>query len=477
MKKIPYMAIAVAALLSSCSDFLGKHPSDQSYINSTTDLKEILLGEAYQSPSGGTDIGSWLHLMDDDVQMVVSNTTMRPATVNFFWWEPNVDTYSTWTNLYKRINTANGILEEVERFPGEALYARVKGEALFLRAANYFFLVNIYAAPYEAATASAELGVPLKLTSQVQNQRFERATLAACYEQIVDDLTTAVACLKGLKSEGGNKYRAGEMAARMLLSRVYLYMGQWEESEEQSTAVIESGDYSLADFRELVSGSDAVYLNSPETIFSSGAMLTNGSEFGEMSNPRYTYSDELWASYETGDNRAEVFRHGINPQFRVMKKADNQSGGGVMSDYFAMRLPEALLNRAEARAMQNDNTALADLNTLREMRFTGTYTPLSGLEGLALVNAVRAERRRELCFEGHRWFDLRRYAVTTTHSMQKQIRHPYGLGNVMNNELVLDIYDNDSEYYVMPLPEDEIQKNGGLLKQNPIRELKTPTTR
>ena len=85
-----------------------------------------------------------------------------------------------------------------------------------------------------------------------------------------------------------------------------------------------------------------------------------------------------------------------------------------------------------------------------------------------LVNFIRAERRRELCFEGHRWADLKRYAVNTKYPQRTEIYHTVYTGNNRYaGYYVLKPYGED-DGWILPLPEDEIIFNDGAL-DNPAR--------
>lgn len=96
----------------------------------------------------------------------------------------------------------------------------------------------------------------------------------------------------------------------------------------------------------------------------------------------------------------------------------------ITSDIGTIRLAEVYLNKAEALAMQDrDEEAAAVLKELRDKRFiTGTNHEITET-GKELIDKIRWERRWELCFEGHRWFDLRRYAVSPKYADSKEIRH------------------------------------------------------
>ncbi|MBO4960437.1 RagB/SusD family nutrient uptake outer membrane protein, partial [Butyricimonas sp.] len=125
----------------------------------------------------------------------------------------------------------------------------------------------------------------------------------------------------------------------------------------------------------------------------------------------------------------------------------------------AFRLAEAYLNLAEGAALSNDPvTARAAINTLREHRFTPeTYTPMPELTGQDLVDYIRQERRLELCYEGFRWFDLRRYGMPS-----------FSRDWVVNGEKVATyvIAEKDPSY-TLPIPEQVLEKNKNL-EQNTL---------
>ena len=461
-------------VLGSCHDFLNEYPKDQVYATTTDDLSELLIGDGY-IPSSSLDIGIWFNLMDDDVLFFRTSTT-RASGCDFHWWEPNPKTQSTWNALYKRIGVVNAVLEEVEEFKEELGigYRRVKGEAHFLRGAYYYFLVNLYGQPYRAETAATEPGVPLKLYSKVEDKRYDRQTVKACYDQILSDLETAVTCLEGITPT--TTFRAGEAAARILLSRVYLYLGEWEKCVSQCDATLKNSSQRLRDFNTL---SDTVAVNvnspnSPETIFTSGGNNYSALAFNPLFSPRFMGSEEMINLYTPDDLRGRYFFQGTagnSPKKQV------NTNDGICSDFFLLRLAEAYLNRAEALTMlSRDAEAIEDVKRLREKRLeTGSVDVLS-YSGEALVNFIRDERRREFTFEGQRWFDLRRYAVSPKWPFQKEIQHPYYEDNTteINGNMVLLKYDEDREYYVLPIPENEVMLNGGTLIQNSERVWKEP---
>lgn len=126
------------------------------------------------------------------------------------------------------------------------------------------------------------------------------------------------------------------------------------------------------------------------------------------------------------------------------------------SENFALsfRLSEAYLNLAEAAAYNNEESkALSAMRTLLENRYEPEKLVVpAGLTGETLKNFIKAERRKELCFEGQRWFDLRRYGMP-------QITHEW-------EGKTYTLKSNDPSY-TMPIPDEVLIKNKRL-EQNPL---------
>ena len=146
---------------------------------------------------------------------------------------------------------------------------------------------------------------------------------------------------------------------------------------------------------------------------------------------------------------------------------------------FLIRSVEAYLNKAEAQAMMgNDGQARITLEEILKNRYKENKLPqISDLASKDLVDFIRAERRRELCFEGHRWFDLRRYAVSPLYQDRKEIKHDiydqvgdYQSGMIVGS-YILKAYGEDNAW-VLPIPRYELifnNEEGNVLIDNPER--------
>lgn len=522
MRRI-YLFLMIAGCLSfsACGDFLKEYSKELTYAHSCKDLDEVLIGNGYfKSNSTLSTFGSshlqdgrlyypWLQVMDDDIEEYISGAISPGSALRclrpFYAWQQtpfqNVNGLPyddpTWKKLYEHIGYLNVIISQVNEFTQdpEELRNRVLGEAEFLRGACYFLLMNIYAKPYVKATANVDLGVPLNVTEKIEDKYFSRNNTADVYAQILKDLKNAKEHLKGIQQS--TIYRINATAASILLSRVYLYMGEWEQAITASEDAIALGCplWDLNDFDGTdIKGSSTTPLTkanyilsteSPEVLFTQGTnsmnLLTND---GSSENARYRVSDELislYQKYNAADNIEDLrytcyFSPSINNNaYHLCRKNQTLAKDITVFDCFVIRSAEAYLNKAEAEAMLDNSGALETIKTLLEKRFAEGKIPtvIDGLSGGSLVDFIREERRRELCFESHRWFDLRRYAVCEKYPMEIEIAHSlYNTGEGTSVEfqgmVYLRKYSEDAAW-VMPIPTYEIDFNRGNMVDNDER--------
>lgn len=468
------MAFSATAAFTGCDDFLSEYSQDQIVARKVQDLDDLLLGDGYlQSasiPSGPsvTRVAGFMNILDDDVNtgrdivdsLSESSSFVAKAWVQslismygYFGWQQDVggnyegtninDDAATWDEFYKHINVVNVILNEITDLPHSTKqdsldYCRVQGEALFIRAQLYFTLVNLYADAYQEATAANALGVPLKLTPHVEFE-FTRASVKEVYDQIVSDLTQAERYLT-LSPQTPSNYlhRASVEAVDLLLSRVYLYMQNWQLAADKAKAVQDSPNFYLASLTSLDSETAFLTRENGEIIFSQGSNNLASTDIFTGRPGDYCVSNDLYSLYDDDDRRKQCFfkRYTDDPTSAILcdsvalnfKYERGNSLRSHVSDCFTLRMSEAWLNRMEALAMLGQ-TAEANslLNEFRAERI-GKYAAQS-YSADELVRQIRDERRKELCFEGHRWFDLRRYAVNATSPFTKTLVHVYNVCN------------------------------------------------
>ena len=510
-KKILYWIVCLGLFTISCGDFLEDYSQDLTYASSCADLEELLIGNGYIKQNVSTSFAvtgddgfscPWIHVMDDDAIEPDRKQQYSGAVYQleeFHHWAKNPfqnegKTFddAAWKDWYARIAIANVVIPKVDDMldDPEEERNRIKGEALFLRAGFYFLLTNFYGLPYREASAATDLSVPLKLTEYIEDKYYSRNTVKEVFESIENDLKQAVLLLKGV--EQTTVYQANEAAARLLLSRVYLYMERWENAVAQCDSIMLLDKYSCLDFNTVDASKSCTYASSPETIFSQGTYSMDFIMSETNYSPYYHYgwvvSDDLLKIYDEKDLRRSIYHTptrmpGVegttDGTFRCIKLKDKNKDGYV-SDMFLLRYPEVILNKAEALAMLGrEDDSKACLQELRSNLFKGVDLQSVVETGDDYITFVRDERRRELCFEGHRWFDLRRYAVSTIHPFTKEIIHPHydrwagsgsGVGDERNEYQFTGNYRlkkyNEETAYVLPIPEYAMTYNNGTLVQN-----------
>jgi starch-binding outer membrane protein, SusD/RagB family len=285
------------------------------------------------------------------------------------------------------------------------------GEAKFTRAWLYFNLVNFYG------------DVPLVLTNDFRiNEKIGRSPVAEVYKQIEADLTFAKEHLtesylnRELIEDPQERVRPNKFAASALLARVYLYLGRWQEAEQEADMVIGNASY------ELLSDLNQVFLkNSKETIWSlqpntnsfSGANTPDAKVLVNMwgfLDPDWYLSPFLTSAFEDGDARKLSWTQ-EKPAGLAAYKYKQGYGTTEQTEYtMVFRLAEQYLIRSEARAMQNkltgENSAASDLNLIK-VRAGLAETTANTQE--SLLTAIGKERQVELFLEwGDRWLNLKR---------------------------------------------------------------------
>lgn len=517
--KLKYSILATIAALSltACSDFLEPDSESEFVPEDATSLNELLLGEAYQrNDMDGFNI--YLGLLDDDIEAAPYQDPNEGFDANIYMasycWQP--DQYQMMEaagarhiNIYERyyevILGTNAVLDYLPSVKdSEVNINKVKAQAYALRGFYYFNLVNIYGLPYNAAPESP--GVPLKLNSGIEESEdyLKRKSVAEVYAQILSDLHTAEETYLALPKEEqwSDNYRTSLPMVQLMLSRTYLYMENWAKAAEYAKYVMDNKQFKLVDLNNIpLYGTDAegktirnYYIfptyNSSETIWPYGNVKdmfewtykeanTQNSNTGKKMHAYFQASENLLDTYVDYDLRIDRY---------IVKAPVGDSNGSLMSMPFGkvyvgttyylpqhaigvfgrcLRLSEAYLNYAEAMAMLGgDGTGMAEeaLNTLREKRFDPEDFEEEEFNNQEeLIKFIRDERRRELCFEGHRWFDLRRWGMP-------EITHKWHESNEITNTYRLE---NGDLLYTVPLPDEALQSNSALV-QNELPGKRTP---
>lgn len=515
-----FILIICIPFLSGCSDFLKEHSQDTYYVSSWKDLNETLIGSCYMPAKKSQwlyntiDNQCFIHFLGDELSECVDGQDKKSIDdyesddnmFGYFTWQQRSGTndkytgYNTengnWVEMYTLINVANNIIYSDTKVPNSTQdekigVLKVDGEARFLRAYYYFWLVNLYGKAYNPSTAKTDLGVPIKLSENVEDKYFDRNTVQEVYDQILIDLNQAESDL----SQTGTPtsvYRAGVTAVRFLLSRVYLYMQNWDKAAEYAQKVIDANP-DMVSLNDLADGSGFLSESSVETIFSMGGNLLPCATTYRYKG--FQVSDSLYNCYDDNDLRKTKFWWHYNKYTGYAKMAPKSSSvssnninyywlayntsyygyKAEVSDKFLFRSPEAYLIKAEADAyLGKEDDARNALNTLREYRYKSGSNYKVTATGKDLVEIIRAERRKELALEGQRWFDLRRYSVCEKYPESEQITHRYyyyeSNTSIVKTEYHTFVLQPNDAAYVLPIPQEVIDFNVGMKNNNlPVR--------
>jgi hypothetical protein len=360
---------------------------------------------------GLTGIASLGGLVADELQAYPTYITIIPQVYANALQSTEVP---FWSNWYKYIYTTNAVLEGVSASTrvSDPVKKQLMGEAKFMRAFFYFYLVNFFG------------DVPLVLTTdyRVSSPAF-RSGKDEVYKQIISDLKDARNMLRDTYlaadaiTDSNERVRPNKYAATALLARVYLFTRNWAEAEMMASSVI--NNQTLYEIKSL----DDVFLkNSAEAIWqvqptlpgyntqdATAFILTEGPTMWQC----VSISNFLYNTFELGDKRLNHWIgtntfNGTTYYFPYKYKVAVNNASQTIDEYFmVLRLAEQYLIRSEARTqLGNMDGAIEDVNRIRER---------AGLPGIVpstkevMLEAVYHERRTELFAEwAHRWLDLKR---------------------------------------------------------------------
>lgn len=407
---------AVFSLVASCDDKLNLDPLDQvpsttalvtppDFENGVRNLYVVMRRESYYSGN----LISFPDVQSDN--LTFKEAGRQTQRVAHEWRYNSNDTQGgLLASCYSVVQRANFIIENVDRLQDGDFKNNIIGESLAARALAHFDAVKTFAPiPTSSASANAAPGLPYMTSSDI-NQLPSRIPVGEFYDLLVQDLTTALPLINANNGEG----RLNKNGVNALLSRLYLYMGRWQDAVNAADAVT-TATGSRADFTGIWNDS-----NSSDIIFDIKLNQVNPETPGVPYNQtlpggirsEYVCSFQLYQLYDVSDIRRTAYvttapfdGNQYNHVIKWLSSVNNTATGRV--NVKVLRKAEVLLNKAEALANLNqDAQALAALDELRQNRYAPFVS--GGETGQALKDAIQLERRLELAFEGHRFFDLKR---------------------------------------------------------------------
>ena len=356
--------VLATLLFASCNDFLDITPTGRIIAKTGEEYRELLTYEYKYFPSDR------------------ALTTVR-------------------SDDYHAIYIANYIIEHKNDITNasSADIEQLVGESYMMRAYCHFLLANLYAEPYTHCNPDTTRGVPLMLKADV-NAIPRSSSLKDVYAQVLADITEAEQHLNVQSWETGLNYRFNTVSAKCLRARVCLYMGNWQGALDASKAVIQAHP----DLEDMTSTSSVLpdRYDSKESIQALETMMDG--KYILIGRP----AQSLISLYPSGDLRRTKFYRRITSSTSTLLK------GGSEQFNCTFRSAEFYLTAAEAAARLGQRSVAEDyLKQLAIKRYNATayatfVANMATLTDNQLTDEIVNERTRELAFEGHRWYDLRR---------------------------------------------------------------------
>ena len=463
--------------LVSCDERLDLEPfnavTEDRALVTRDDFSNAIRG-AYAQARQGTYYGGWMFSVPDvlsDNVIISSEGRTSKQDFHYFNYTGNDTWLGLWDDGYEVIVAVNLILENIDQLP-EAneedirFKNNVRGEALALRALAHFDVARVFAEMPSQAD-NGDRGVPYMVSSD-PDQLPSRPSVADTYRLIIDDLETA----KGLINEQSETGRLNQPAVAGLLSRVYLYTQDYPNVITNATAALEANGQ-LNDITTF----PALWRDQTETgvLFKLKILDIDNTAIGveySQTGPTGVRSEYVvdYAFYQTFADNDVRKQEGVyfftspfagKPFRHLAKYFGRGTGNANVVDAKVLRIAEVYLNRAEAYAAAGEEAAaLTDLNALRANRYAA-FVP-SNEAGDALREAILSERRKELAFEGHRFFDLKRLGLPITRSNFGD--EADGGGQRLPGEL--QTLPAGNHKFLLPIPQTELNVNPNL-QQNP----------
>lgn len=423
-----YILVAFVSIFTSCKkSFLDEQPSTSvsvsKAINTESDMMDATSGmyTALKSSSFlGRDAAVLGDLLADNTYLSTSNSGRFITQNNYTFTATTTEPANIWGQGYYTILQANRIIGTTLSLTDNV--KQMKGEAYAIRALSYLTLVNWFATPYTVNSSAA--GVPIVTVSTDIVGGFNkpaRNTVAEVYSKIISDLDSAYLLMPTTTAtiHTASSNFIAKYAVKALQARAYLYKGDYANARDAALLVVQSGGYSLASTSAIFANywaSPAARTDKLETIFELNMSSTSNNGTNSLD---YIYSqsggygdllvtDNTYALYTSTDARRALITSGTRASYQayIVNKYQNVLNTD-RDDVKVIRYAEVLLTLAEAYARLGDEpNALIYLNRVAQNRDASQVAYV--YTGTTLIDAIINERRKELAFEGLRFFDLAR---------------------------------------------------------------------
>ncbi|GAA4798440.1 RagB/SusD family nutrient uptake outer membrane protein [Olivibacter ginsenosidimutans] len=446
MIKVKFYAVLLLCTLTSCNKFLEVEPVGRTTIPvlfSDMDGIRAAMAGAYSTTYAYYSSHFYLYpeIASDELLLNLSSASETQRDVYNFNASADDETGMVgkiWEEIYVALSNINNILFYLPnlevKFPQYKQELQTyRAEALFLRALCHFDLCRVYAQPYNYTADASHLGVPILQQTPGPDDNVSRKSVKEVYDFIINDLLAA----KQLYTAGGNDLHQGSNkrfyvsneAVQALLSRVYLYKGDWDNCIQSASAVIAAiplargDDYTHMFFTLNDAGKETIFrLNGLDKSSALLDFYNFKGESGKLVKPAGQPTDTLLKLFfDPTDIRFSILMQRLNDQgsetdgsaFVTRKFDADQTAVDADRQHYnplVLRVSELYLNRAEAYWNKGQfGEAVADIKQLEARAFNTSVDDITVTSNKDLLNhVIAAERMKELAFEGHRFFDITR---------------------------------------------------------------------
>jgi len=431
----------VLFFVTGCGKYLDAVPDKSlSVPNSVADYQALLENELMfiSAPALG-EIGS------DDLYLPDALWETQVLFVrDAYHWSKDLNeglNSSNWNNPYQKIYYANIVLEGIEKLEESQPSAELdvlKGWALFCRANAFYDVQEIYGQPYKPGSADHDLGIPLRLNTNLREKTL-RASVLKTFQQILKDLDEAVRLLPATVIKT-NRNRPTKAAAYALMARATLIMQNYGQALKYADECLKHYN-SLVDYNSFNPGSTLPFSPLNDEVIYTGIQLYYNDRSWQVER-------DFYLSYASNDLRRSLFFTEDAASKAVVFKGFYSASPYAFNGFTTA---EVYMVKAECEARTGNNpAALTALNTLLVKRAkSGSYMPFDASSVPDVLSLVLTERRKECLFRNLRWSDLRRLNQDPQFA-KTLIRTVKGV--------TYQLPPNDPRY-ALPIPDSEIRMN------------------
>jgi hypothetical protein len=407
----------------------------QSYVKDMNTMEQfkngiyVMLNYDYANGIGA----SYPELAADNLKPLPSGT--QALISHYSWTQQATDKQETtasesstsmngiWSTGYLIIRSCNFVIEDVNKYREEdpAKADDMKAQALAIRALVHFRLVNTFAQSYNFSSDGSHIGIPYITTSDI-TKHFSRQTVAEVYDAMISDLDNAIQLMP---VEVTDTRFMNQAAAKALLARIYLFKGDYNNAKTLATEIcnqfplltIANGYPNNLFVNKLPVQSEILYRLTPVTqpgvtsvflgarLRGATLLFTATDDIAKILTENSNDIRRNWVQNVSGLWNVLKYPQGVTPELNLTVSLPQ-----IAYYHPVIRSSEMFLTVAEASAKSGDeNTARTYLDAIRK-RANPSIASISAT-GQSLIDSIYKERRKELCFEELRFYDLLRWKL------------------------------------------------------------------